>query len=66
MPVLSTTAREKTSESTESTTDDKNSRTGIEDVKVEKASIPTPTPNQSLDENARNNRKRYVNATYLA
>ena len=49
---MSTTAPEKTSESTESTTDDKNSRTGIKDIEVEKASIPTPTPNQSLDENA--------------
>ena len=51
MPVLSTTAPEKTSESTESTTDDKNSPTSIED-EMEKASIPTPAPNQSLDENA--------------
>jgi nucleotide-binding universal stress UspA family protein len=51
LPVLSTTAPEKTSESTESTTDDKNSPTSIED-EMEKASIPTPAPNQSLDENA--------------
>ncbi|MGA8844424.1 MAG: universal stress protein [Nitrososphaeraceae archaeon] len=48
---MSTTAPEKTSESTESTTDDKNSPTSIED-EMEKASIPTPAPNQSLDENA--------------
>ena len=51
MPVLSTTTPEKTSGSTESTTDDKNSPTSIED-EMEKASIPTPAPNQSLDENA--------------
>jgi nucleotide-binding universal stress UspA family protein len=50
LPVLSTTAPEKTSESTESTTDDKNSPTSIDEM--EKASIPTPAPNQSLDENA--------------
>jgi len=54
LPVLSTTTPEKTSGSTQSTTDDKNSPTSIEDEEVEKASIPTPTPapNQSLDENA--------------
>lgn len=51
MSVLSTTTPEKTSGSTQSTTDDKNSPTTIED-EVEKASKPTPTPNQSLDENA--------------
>ena len=52
MPVLSTTTPGKTSESTQSTTNDKNSPTSIEDVEVEKASIPTPTSNQSLEENA--------------